>query len=50
MLRLSRYFHGSNCFAVPTSNTAVFTQTMQVDAGLTAQLARVCLNYYLKAP
>ncbi len=30
---------------VPTSNTAAFTQTMQVDAQLTAQIARLGLNY-----
>ena len=36
---------GSMRIAVPTSNTAAFTQTMLVDADLTVQTARVGLNY-----
>ncbi len=37
---------GSQDIAVPTSNTAAFTQTMVIDADLKAQLARVGLNYH----
>jgi outer membrane immunogenic protein len=36
---------GSTNFAVATSNTADFTQTMVVDADLSAQVARVGINY-----
>lgn len=36
---------GSAKVAVPTSNTPFFTQTMQVDADLSAQVARVGINY-----
>jgi outer membrane immunogenic protein len=36
---------GSMSVAVPTSNTAAFTQTMLVDADLSAQVARVGINY-----
>jgi outer membrane immunogenic protein len=36
---------GSEKIAVPVSNTAAFRQTMEVDAALTAQIARAGLNY-----
>ena len=36
---------GSMRVPVPTSNTAAFTQTMQVDVDLTVQIARLGLNY-----
>jgi outer membrane immunogenic protein len=36
---------GSMGVSVPTSNTAAFSQTMQVDTQLTAQIARLGLNY-----
>jgi outer membrane immunogenic protein len=36
---------GSMAVPVPTSNTAAFSQTMHVDAGLTVQIARIGLNY-----
>lgn len=36
---------GSMGVSVPTSNTAAFTQTMHVDTQLTAQIARLGLNY-----
>jgi outer membrane immunogenic protein len=36
---------GSESITVPTSNTAAYAQTMHVDAGLNASLARVGLNY-----
>jgi outer membrane immunogenic protein len=35
---------GSMLVLVPTSNTAAFSQTMQVNADLTAQIARLGLN------
>jgi outer membrane immunogenic protein len=37
---------GSMTVAVPASNTADFTQTMFVDADLSAQLVRAALNYH----
>ncbi len=36
---------GSMTVSVPTSNTAAFTQTIKVDADLTAHMARVGLNH-----
>jgi outer membrane immunogenic protein len=36
---------GSMSVAVPTSNTAAFAQTMLVDADLSAQVARIGINY-----
>ena len=36
---------GSTNFPVATSNTAAYTQTMVVDADLSAQVARVGINY-----
>ena len=36
---------GSMTVAVPVSNTAAFAQTMQVEADLSAQVARVGINY-----
>jgi outer membrane immunogenic protein len=36
---------GSMNFLVPVSNTAAFSQTMQVNADLTAQIARLGLNF-----
>jgi outer membrane immunogenic protein len=36
---------GSESIAVPTSNTSAYTQTMHVDADLSASLARLGLNY-----
>jgi outer membrane immunogenic protein len=37
---------GSKTVAVAASNTPAFTQTMQIDADLSAQIARVGLNYF----
>jgi outer membrane immunogenic protein len=36
---------GSMSVAVPTSNSPAFTQTMRVEADLSASIARVGLNY-----
>ncbi len=36
---------GSTKIAVPTTNTATYAQTMQVEADLSAQVARVGINY-----
>jgi outer membrane immunogenic protein len=36
---------GSTSVAVPTSNTLAYTQTIHVDADLSAQVARVGINY-----